>query len=50
MLGVLLALTSNTVSKAVFASGSRAFTRWVQLGLLLTLLGAWAGLFMTARS
>ena len=52
VLGVLLALTSNTVSKAVFASGSgsRAFTRWVQLGLLLTLLGAWAGLIMSARS
>lgn len=45
VLGVLLALTSNTFSKVMFAAGpgTPAFTRWVQFGLLLTLLGTWAG-------
>ena len=44
-LGVLIALSSNTLSKAMFASsaGTRAFAMWVQAGLLLALAGTWLG-------
>jgi uncharacterized membrane protein (DUF4010 family) len=51
VLGVLIALSSNILSKAVFASsaGSRAFALWVQLGLLIVLVSAWLGFAVFAR-
>ncbi len=51
VLGVLLALTANTLTKAVlaFTSGDRRFAWQVTQGLLLVLAGTWAPLLAGLR-
>jgi uncharacterized membrane protein (DUF4010 family) len=52
VLGVLAALTTNTVTKAVlaFTSGDRRFGWQVSLGLLLVLAGTWGAFFASRGS
>lgn len=51
VLAILLALTTNTVTKAVIArsTGPRRFFRRVALGLLLTLGASWLGFYLPMR-
>ena len=47
-LGVLVVVTTNTVTKAVlaFSSGPRAYARHITIGLVLVLAAAWTVAFL----